>query len=63
MFILGFVAVGMALGVEVWFQPPLWVHAVLWTPVVIGGSIAMLRPLKGMTIALQHALRSTEEHG
>jgi uncharacterized protein (DUF983 family) len=39
----------------------LWVHALLWAPLVIGGSIAMLRPLKGMTIALQYRFRSVDE--
>jgi uncharacterized protein (DUF983 family) len=36
------------------FEPPLWVHVVLWTPVVLGGAILMLRPLKAGFIALQY---------
>jgi len=60
-FILGFAVVGMALGAELIFAPPLWVHALLWTPVVIGGSIGLLRPLKGMTVALQYRYRWVEE--
>jgi uncharacterized protein (DUF983 family) len=52
--ILGALVVGLALLVEVKFAPPFWVHLVLWTPVVIGGAIAMLRPLKAWLIAMQY---------
>ena len=40
--------------VEVEFEPPIWVHIVLWTPLIIGGAIWMLRPLKAGMIALQY---------
>jgi uncharacterized protein (DUF983 family) len=52
--ILGALVVGLAIFVEVKFAPPYWVHLVLWTPVVIGGAIAMLRPLKAWLIAMQY---------
>jgi uncharacterized protein (DUF983 family) len=52
--ILGAVVVGLAILVEVKFAPPFWVHIVLWTPVIIGGAIAMLRPLKAWLIAMQY---------
>ena len=52
--ILGAVVVGLAFWVEVEFAPPLWVHLVLWTPVIIGGAIAMLRILKAWLIAMQY---------
>lgn len=48
--ILGFVVVGLALYVEVRFSPPLWLHAVLWLPLTIGGSLALLPLLKGLFI-------------
>ena len=51
--ILGALVVGLAILVEVKFAPPFWVHIVLWTPVIIGGAIAMLRPLKAWLIAMQ----------
>lgn len=54
MLILGFIIVGAALVVEVTFKPPLWVHAVLWGPSIIGGSIALLRPAKGLIVAMQY---------
>ena len=53
-FFLGLIVVGLAAIVEIKFSPPLWVHIVLWTPLIIGGAIAMLRPLKAGLIALQY---------
>ncbi len=55
--ILGALTVGLAILVEVLFAPPLWVHVLLWTPTVIGGSILLLRPLKAGLIALQYRHR------
>jgi uncharacterized protein (DUF983 family) len=55
--LLGFVVVGLAAIVELRFAPPLWVHAVLWTPLIVVGAIAMLRPLKAGLIALQYRHR------
>ncbi|MBK8176233.1 MAG: DUF983 domain-containing protein [Rhodospirillales bacterium] len=60
-FILGFGVVGIAAAVEVAYAPPLWVHAVLWTPLILGGGLLLLRPLKGLMIALQHHYRSVDE--
>ena len=50
---LGLIVVGLAAIVEIKLSPPLWVHLVLWTPLIIGGAILMLRPLKAGLIALQ----------
>jgi uncharacterized protein (DUF983 family) len=57
-FLLGAVVVALAVLVEFTFAPPLWVHAVLWAPVVLIGSIIMLRPLKAGFIALQYRHRA-----
>ena len=51
--VLGAVVVALALIVEAKVQPPLWVHAVIWIPVILGGAMGMLRPLKATMIALQ----------
>lgn len=51
---LGLIVVGLAGWVEVTFSPPIWVHIVLWTPLIAGGAIAMLRPLKAGLIALHY---------
>ena len=55
--LLGAVTVLLAILVEIAFAPPLWLHAVLWTPLVIGGAILLLRPLKAGLIALQYRHR------
>ncbi len=57
-FVLGAIAVALAILVEVLFAPPLWVHAVLWAPFVLGGAVLMLRPLKAGFIALQYRHRA-----
>ena len=51
---LGLIVVALAALVEVKFSPPIWIHLVLWTPLIIVGAIAMLRPLKAGLIALQY---------
>ena len=62
---LGLIVVGLAALVEIWFSPPLWVHLVLWTPLILGGAIAMLRLFKAGLIALQyrHHLLGASPHG
>jgi uncharacterized protein (DUF983 family) len=54
MMIVGFIVVGLALVVEFTFHPPYWVHAIIWVPLVLGLSIGLLRPLKGLMIAQQY---------
>src|SRR5690606_14346738 len=44
---LGALVVPLALIVEVNFTPPLWLHRVLWPPVIVGlaiGALLSLRP-------------------
>jgi uncharacterized protein (DUF983 family) len=50
----GFVVVGLALIVEFMFQPPFWLHALLWGPLILLVTLGPLRPFKGVLIALQH---------
>ena len=51
--IAGFLIVALALLVEIFYQPPYWLHAALWLPIGIIVPLAMLRPLKGLLIGLQ----------
>lgn len=51
----GSLVVGLALWVELSWAPPLWVHALLWTPLVLISTLGLLRPLKATMIALQYA--------
>jgi uncharacterized protein (DUF983 family) len=60
MFIVGFLVVGTALMVELTYQPPLWLHMLLWLPLTIMLSLALLRPLKGLVIALQFTHKAEE---
>ena len=53
-FILGFGVVGLAGFVEYLFAPPLWLHVLVWTPVIAAGGLLLLRPLKGLTVAIQY---------
>jgi uncharacterized protein (DUF983 family) len=56
--ILGALVIPFVFWVEFHFNPPFWVHLLLWPPVVLGGTLAMARPAKGLLIALhlhQHA--------
>ncbi len=59
-FFAGFVVVFAALGVEVAFAPPFWVHAVLWLPLILIVTLAPLRPVKGVMIALQYHHKAAE---
>ncbi len=51
---LGMIVVGLAAWVELKFGPPIWVHMLLWTPLILAGAILLLRPLKAGLIALQY---------
>ncbi|MBV8402471.1 MAG: DUF983 domain-containing protein [Acetobacteraceae bacterium] len=51
---LGLIVVALAALVEIKFSPPIWLHLVLWTPFIVVGAVAMLRPLKAGLIALQY---------
>ncbi len=56
----GFVVVGAALAVEVVYAPPLWVHAVLWLPLILLTTLLPLRAIKGVLIALQYHHKAAE---
>ena len=58
--IIGFIVTGLALYAEVNFNPPLWVHFLLWIPMVIVLSLVLLRWMKGLLIALQYRNKAAE---
>lgn len=58
--IVGFIVVGLVLFVELSYQPPIWVHLVLWLPLTILLAGGVLRPLKGLMIALQFRHKAAE---
>ena len=59
-FIAGLIVVGSALVVEVMYQPPFWLHALLWGPLILITTLAPLRPMKGLMIALQYHHKAAE---
>ena len=52
--ISGFIVVGSALIVEAIYQPPFWLHALLWGPLILVVTLLPLRLLKGLLIVLQY---------
>jgi uncharacterized protein (DUF983 family) len=56
----GFIVVGAALIVEVVYQPPFWLHALLWGPLILIVTLLPLRLIKGLLIALQYHHRAAE---
>jgi uncharacterized protein (DUF983 family) len=57
MFIVGHIVVGLVLVVETAYAPELWVHAVLWGPLLLGLSLLLLPRVKGALVGLQWAQR------
>jgi uncharacterized protein (DUF983 family) len=62
-FIIGPIVTAMALWTEVRFVPPIWVHMILWLPVILGGCLWLLRPLKALMVALQYKHRAGDTGG
>ena len=67
---LGFIILGGALYVEFTFYPPVWVHFLLWPPLIFVLGLPAMRMLKGVLIALTYAheagpgsLVKTPSHG
>jgi uncharacterized protein (DUF983 family) len=58
--IAGFIVVGAALVVEMRYQPPFWLHAVLWVPLILLVTLLPLRLIKGLLIALQFHHKAAE---
>lgn len=56
---LGAVIMLLVFWVEFRFEPPWWLHVLLWVPITFGLGVWMLRVLKTWLIALQYEHRST----
>lgn len=59
-FIAGFIVVGCALVTEILYQPPFWLHALLWGPLILATTLLPLRAMKGLMIALQYHHKAAE---
>lgn len=60
MSIVGILVVGLALWMEITYEPPIWVHALVAGSLSIGLSLILVRPLKGMLIALQYSNKAEQ---
>ena len=56
----GAIVVFAALITEVVYQPPYWLHAVLWVPLILLVTLVPLRLIKGLLIALQFHHKAAE---
>ncbi len=61
--VIGAVVVGLALWVQVTFEPPLWVHLVLWTPLILGATVWGLRVTKAALLATEFQRKAVEATG
>jgi len=58
--IAGAIVVGSALIVEVKYQPPFWLHAALWFPLILATTLLPMRSMKSLLIALQFHHKAAE---
>jgi uncharacterized protein (DUF983 family) len=58
--IVGVVVCFGALITEVTIHPPIWVHLIIWLPLTAILTLALLRPFKGVMLALQFHHKASE---
>jgi uncharacterized protein (DUF983 family) len=58
--VLGAIVGGLAIWTEFRFEPPWWVHAILWPTITVPAAIWLMRLAKSALIAMQYRHRSTE---
>jgi uncharacterized protein (DUF983 family) len=58
--VTGFLVVGAALLVEIFYSPPYWLHGLLWGSLAILLPLVLLRSFKGVLIALQFRHKAEE---
>lgn len=57
-FFLGLSVIPIALIVALNTEWPMWVHMLIWSPLILGLSVGLLKPSKTIMIALEHIHRS-----
>lgn len=60
MSIVSIPAVGFGAWLEFTFEPAIWVHLLTTLPLLVGGSLLLLRPLKGWMVRSQFANKAAE---
>lgn len=61
--VIGAVVVGLAFWVELRFAPPLWVHALLWVPLVTASTLWGLRVSKAALLVAEYQRQAREATG
>lgn len=61
--VIGAAVVGLALWVQLAFEPPLWVHLALWGPLIAGATIWGLRIAKAALIHTEFRRKAAEVTG
>lgn len=57
---VGTIVVGLALILDIMYEPPIWIHFVISLPLAIVLCLAVLRPAKGILVALQYRNRAEQ---
>lgn len=60
MSIVGVIVVGVAVWLEFTYEPPFWVHAAVALPLVLVLSGLLMKPLKGVMVAVQYRQRAEQ---
>ncbi|HXC55339.1 MAG TPA: DUF983 domain-containing protein [Rhizomicrobium sp.] len=58
--VVGAIVCGLALWTEFTFSPPLWLHAVLWAPLICVLTFVFLRLIKSALLVLQYRHKAGE---
>lgn len=58
--IVGALVTGLAIAVELAFEPPLWLHLILWAPAATLSVLFTLRFAKGLLLALEYRNQARE---
>ena len=62
-FVVGFAVVALALILETTLSPPTWLHLAIELPLILAGSLGLLRPFKATLVALQFRHRARDGNG
>jgi uncharacterized protein (DUF983 family) len=58
--IAGFVVVALALVIEVKYEPPFWLEALISVPMVLAATLLPLRAMKSLLVSLQYHHKASE---
>ncbi len=58
--LVGALITGLAVWLELAFEPPFWVHALLWLPLTIAAVVGSLRYAKAALLVLEYRNRARE---